>query len=330
MLAFVVGRLLQAITVMLTVAFLCFLLFTFVGDPVNNMVGQEASTRDREELRRELGLEDPIPLQFIRFVGNAAQGNFGLSYRLARPVAQLIAERLPATLELVAASAFLALAFGIPLGVYTAIRRDSWLSRGILTVSLTGVSLPTFVIGIGLIYWLSVINTLFPSFGRGEVVRLGWWTTGLMTWTGLKAIVLPAVTLSLFQMTLIMRLVRSEMLEVLRTDYIKFAHARGLRQRSVHFRHALRNTLLPVITIIGLQIGSLIAFSIITETVFQWPGMGALFLQAVTFADIPVMSAYLTMVAFFFVSINLAVDLLYAFIDPRLRIDRAAATGRMG
>jgi peptide/nickel transport system permease protein len=269
-------------------------------------------------------------VQFLRFIGNAAQGNFGLSYRLARPVERLIAERLPATLELVAASAVLALLFGIPLGVYTAIRRDSWLSRVILTVSLTGVSLPTFVIGIGLIYWLSVLVQAFPSFGRGDVVILGWWTTGLLTLSGLKAIVLPAVTLSLFQATLILRLVRAEMLEVLRTDYIKFAHARGLRQRAVHFHHALKNTLLPVITIIGLQIGSLIAFSIITETVFQWPGMGALFLQAVTFADIPVMSAYLTMVAFFFVTINLAVDLLYAFIDPRLRVDRAVATGRMG
>jgi len=329
-LAFLVGRLLQAVLVMLTVAFLCFLLFTFVGDPVNNMVGQEATNRDRAELRQELGLDDPIPVQFLRFVGNAVQGNFGLSYRLARPVANLIAERLPATLELVAASALLALLLGIPLGVYTAIRRDSWASRAVLTLSLTGVSLPTFVIGIGLIYWLSVIVPIFPSFGRGEVVRLGWWTTGLLTASGLKAIVLPAVTLSLFQMTLILRLVRAEMLEVLRTDYIKFAHARGLRQRSVHFRHALRNTLLPVVTIIGLQIGSLIAFSIITETVFQWPGMGALFLQAVTFADIPVMSAYLTMVAFCFVAINFAVDLLYAFIDPRLRIDRAVASGRVG
>jgi peptide/nickel transport system permease protein len=327
MLSFFVSRLLQAAAVMLTVAFVCFMLFNFIGDPINNMVGQEASPQERAELRRDLGLDDPVPLQFARFVGNAIEGNFGRSYRLARPVRDLIIERMPATLELVFCAALLALLVGIPLGVLTALRRDTWGTRAVLTFSLAGVAMPTFVIGILLIYVFSVEFHLLPSFGRGDTVKLGWWSTGLLTVSGLKAMILPAITLSLFQMTLVLRLVRSEMLEVLRTDYIKFARARGLTDRAVHFRHALKNTLLPVITVIGLQIGGLIAFSIITETVFQWPGMGSLFITAVGFADIPVMSAYLVMVSFFFVVINLMVDLLYAFIDPRLRIDRGAFGG---
>ncbi len=328
MLGYIVGRLAQAVAVMLAVALVAFLLFNYVGDPINNMVGQEATTIDRQELREQLGLNDPAPVQFGRFLANAAEGNFGLSYRLKRPVAVLIQERLPATLELVLLSALLALAVGLPLGVYTALRRDSWISQFILTTSLIGVSLPTFVIGIGLIYLLSVQFDLLPSFGRGEVVSLGWWSTGFLTKSGWAAIIMPAITLSLYQLTLVLRLVRTEMLEVLRTDYIKFARARGLTDRIVHFRHALKNTMMPVITIVGLQIGSLIAFSIVTETVFQWPGMGLLFIQAVGFADIPVMAAYLVMVGFMFVVLNLAVDLIYFLIDPRLRIDRAKAAGK--
>ncbi len=322
MLAFVVQRLFQSIVVMLVVAFACFGLFRYVGDPINNMVGQETSIADREALRERLGLNDPMVVQYVRFVGNALQGDFGISYRLQRPVATIIAERLPATLELVFASALLALFIGIPLGVYTGLNRDGMLARLIMTVSLVGVSLPTFVIGIGLIYIFAVNLQWLPSFGRGQTVEVGWWTTGLLTVSGLKAIILPSITLCLYQLTLLMRLVRAEMLEVLRTDYIKFARARGLTNRAIHFSHALKNTLVPVITITGLQIGSLIAFSIITETVFQWPGMGFLFIQAVQFADIPVMAAYLVMVAFFFVAINFIVDLLYFAVDPRLRMPR--------
>lgn len=327
MTAYVIQRVLQAMAVMIVVSLVSFMLFNFVGDPVDNMVGQEASYEDREAMRDELGLNDPFIMQFVRFLGNAVQGEFGISYRLQRPVATLISERMPATLELVAASAVLALAFGIPLGVYTGINRDSWASRIILTVSLVGVSLPTFVIGILLIYVFAVIMGVLPSFGRGEAVQLGWWSTGFLTASGWKAIIMPSVTLSLFQMTLILRLVRSEMLEVMRTDYIKFARARGLSNRMVNFGHAFKNTLVPVITIVGLNIGSLIAFSIITETVFQWPGMGFLFIQAVGFADIPVMAAYLVLVAVFFVTINLIVDILYFVVDPRLRADKAVAAG---
>ena len=326
MIAFVVRRILQAAAVMLVVAFIAFSLFQFVGDPVLAMVGQDATPEERAELRSNLGLDQPFHAQFGRFVTNAVQGEFGLSYRQGRKVSTLLEERLPATLELSLAAAVLALAAGIPLGVYTALRRDGWLANLFLAVSLIGVSLPTFLIGILLILLFAVVLGWLPSYGRGDTVAIGWWTTGLLTVDGWKHLLLPAITLCLFQLTLIMRLVRSEMLEVLRTDYIRFARARGLPDRAIHFGHALRNTLVPVITIAGLQLGSIIAFSIITETVFQWPGMGLLFIQAVQSADIPIMAAYLCLIALVFVVINLVVDLLYFAVDPRLRVDRAGSS----
>ena len=319
MLAFIVQRLLQAIVVMFVVALISFSMFRFVGDPVNNMLGVDSSIEQRELLRERLGLNDPVPVQFFHYVGNALQGEFGLSYRMGKPVEELIAKRLPATIELVAVSAVLALLFGVPMGVYTGLNRNSWLSRSFLTVSLVGISLPTFVIGILMILIFGVWLGWLPTFGRGGVIDIGVWQTSLLTLQGWSHILMPAITLALFQLTLIMRLVRAEMLEVLRTDYIKFARARGLRNRAINYGHALKNTLVPVITIMGLQIGSLLAFSIITETVFAWPGMGLLFLQGIQFVDIPVMSSYLVLMALFFVIINLTVDLLYYAVDPRLR-----------
>lgn len=323
MAAFVLQRLIQALIVMVTVAFVAFMLFQYVGDPVVGLLGQDATREQVAELRGELGLDRPFFVQFWHFLANATQGEFGSSMRQGTKVSQLIAERLPATLELAFAAALLALLIGIPMGVYAALRRG-FLSQIFMTLSLLGVSLPTFLIGILLILIFAVLLGWLPSFGRGEVVQLGWWSTGLLTAKGWQHLVLPAVTLAIFQLTLIMRLVRAEMLEVLRTDYIKFARARGLSNRAVHFGHALKNTLVPVITITGLQLGGLIAFAIITETVFQWPGMGLLFIQAVTFADIPVMAAYLCMIALIFVIINLIVDLLYFAVDPRLRVARGA------
>jgi peptide/nickel transport system permease protein len=325
LIAFILRRVVQSALVILVVALVSFSLFRFVGDPISSMVGQEASVADREALRDSLGLNDPFLVQFGRFVANAAQGNFGISYRLQQPVMELILSRLPATLELALTSGVLAFVFGVGLGVYTALRRHGWLSNTIMTVSLIGVSLPTFLIGVLLIWVFAVEFQLLPSFGRGDVVDLGWWSTGFLTPTGRASLVLPAVTLGLYQMTLIMRLVRAEMLEVMRTDYIKFARARGLGNRAIHFGHALKNTLVPVITITGLQLGSIIAFSIITETVFQWPGVGALFINSVRFVDVPVMAAYLMLIALVFVIINLIVDLLYYAVDPRLRVDRASA-----
>ena len=249
--------------------------------------------------------------------------------RLRRPVSELISERLPATLELSMIAAILALSVGVPMGVYTGLRRDGVLSHIFLAISLVGISIPTFLIGILLILLFGVVLRWLPTFGRGDVVDLGWWTTGLLTVSGAKALIMPSITLALFNMTLIMRLVRAEMLEVLRTDYIKSARARGLSNRAINFGHALKNTLVPVITITGLQLGSIIAFAIITETVFQWPGMGLLFIQAINEVDIPVMAAYLCMIALFFVVINLIVDLLYYAVDPRLRVD-STAVGRHG
>ncbi|MSQ89511.1 MAG: ABC transporter permease [Betaproteobacteria bacterium] len=327
MLAFILRRLAQAVLVMLAVGLIAFSLFRFVGDPVLFMLGQDATPEDRVRITQMLGLDQPFYAQYANFVARAVQGEFGLSLRQAQPVSKLIAERLPATLELSMVAALLALVGGVSMGVYTALRRNSWLSQLLLGVSLIGVSLPTFLIGILLILVFAVQLGWLPSFGRGDTVQLGWWSTGFLTASGLKSLILPAITLGLFQMTLIQRLVRAEMLEVLRTDYIKFARARGLNDRAVHFGHALKNTLVPVITITGLQLGAIIAFAIITETVFQWPGMGLLFIQAVGFADVPVMAAYLCLIALFFVIINLLVDLLYYAVDPRLRIDRTIAAG---
>ena len=327
MIAFLVARLLQSVGVMLAVALVAFAMFSYVGDPVNNMLGGEASHAERVALRGTLGLDDGFVTQYARFVGRAVRGDFGISYQHRRPVADLVRERLPATLELSIVATVLALVMGIVMGVYTGLHRHSWLSRVFMTVSLVGISLPTFFTGIMLIMVFSVQLKWLPAFGRGEVVSLGWWTTGLLTTEGLRSILMPAFTLSLFQMTLVVRLVRAEMLEVLRTNYIKFARARGLPNRVVHFGHALKNTLLPVSTITGLQLGSIIAFAVITETVFQWPGMGFLFIQAVSFGDVPVMAAYLILISLVFVVINLIVDLLYLAIDPRLRTGRMAASG---
>jgi peptide/nickel transport system permease protein len=323
--AFILSRILQAIPVLLVVALLSFAMFAYVGDPVAIMLGQDYTPAQRDALIQDLGLDQPFFVQFGAFLWKAVQGEFGISYRLSRPVADLILERAPATLELAFAAALLALLVGVPMGVYTGLYRNSWLSRFFLTFSLIGVSLPTFLIGILLILCFAVWLGWLPSFGRGDVVQLGWWSTGLLTIGGLRALILPAVTLGLLQLTLIMRLVRAEMLEVLRTDYIKFARARGLTNRAIHFGHALKNTLVPVITITGLQLGAIIAFAIVTETVFQWPGMGLLFIQSVAAADIPVMSAYLLLIALLFVTINLIVDILYYVVDPRLRIGRGAA-----
>jgi peptide/nickel transport system permease protein len=326
MTAYILRRIAQSVIVMLAVGLVAFSLFRFVGDPVATMMGQEASQADRAELRDRLGLNDPVFIQFASYMARAATGDFGISYRLQQPVLELIVSRLPATLELALISGFLAFVLGITLGVYTALNRTGWWSGFIMATSLIGVSLPTFLIGVLLIWVFAVELQWLPSFGRGETVDVGFWRTGLLTPSGRASILLPAITLGLYQMTLIMRLVRAEMLEVLRNDYIKFARARGLTDRTVHFGHALKNTMVPVITITGLQLGSIIAFAIITETVFQWPGVGALFINSVQFVDIPVMAAYLMLIALVFVVINLIVDLLYYAVDPRLRVERSHAT----
>ena len=325
MIAFILRRMLQSIAVLLAVGLVAFSLFRYVGDPINAMVGQDTSMEDRAMLREKLGLNDSPPVQFLRFVSNAARGNFGLSYRTSEPVGRMIFERVPATLELAFCAAIFVLFLGVPMGVYTGLYPKHWSSQLLQTVSLLGVSLPPFLLGILLILIFAVMLHWLPSFGRGQTVQIGWWTTNFLTVSGLKALILPSITLGLFQLTLIMRLVRAEMLEVMRTDYIKFGRARGLSNRAINFGHALKNTLVPVITVMGLQLGTLIAFAIVTETVFAWPGVGQLFLQSVQFSDIPVMAAYLLLIALLFVVINLVVDLLYFVVDPRLRSQGGAA-----
>ncbi|MEQ8398134.1 ABC transporter permease [Thalassobaculum sp.] len=345
MVAFIIRRFIQSLFVMFVVALVSFAMFQFIGDPVNQMVGIETSLAERAALRERLGLNDPIYVQFWHYIVNAVSGDFGLSYQHKRPVSDMLLERLPATLELSLVSALFSLIVGIPMGVYTGLNREGFIAKAFLTISLIGISLPTFLIGILLIFVFSVmlanappipvfdLFTIYPSalqlpsFGRGTTVDIGGWRTGLLTTDGLKALIMPSITLGLFQLTLIMRLVRSEMLEVLRTDYIKFARARGLANRAINFGHALKNTLVPVITITGLQVGSIIAFAIITETVFQWSGIGKMFLLAVQNVDIPIMAAYLMLIAFFFMVINLIVDMLYYVVDPRLRVDAGKVSG---
>jgi peptide/nickel transport system permease protein len=319
MIALLATRLTSVVLVMLVVAALSFSIFNFLGDPVNNILGVNATLEQREELRTALGLDQPTVVQFFRFVQRAATGDFGISYRNRQPVIDLIASRLPATLELVLAATILALAIGIPMGVYTALRPSGFASRLMQAGSLLGISMPQFLIGMLLILVFTVELRWLSAFGRGEVVHFGWWSTGLLTVSGLKALIMPTITLAVFQISMIMRLVRGEMMEVARGDFIKFARARGLSDRAVYLRHALRNSLLPVITITGLQIGALIAFAIVVEALFQWPGMGLLILQAIEFADFPVMAAYLALVGSGFVMINLIVDLIYLVVDPRLR-----------
>ncbi len=320
MIAFIIKRVIQSVLLLLIASLVAFSMFRFIDDPIDNMRGQEHTLEDVEQLRTRLGLDRSFPVQYFRYLGRAASGDFGISYRQGRPVADIIAERAPASFELAAVSAMLAMFLGTALGIYTAIRRDGLATRFILSSSLVGVSLPAFLIGIVLIYVFSVELGWLPSFGRGEVVNIGWWSTGFLTESGLKALILPVITLGLYQMALILRLVRSEMLDVLRQDYIRFARARGIGERSIFLRHALRNTMEPVITIIGLQFGAIIAFAIITETVFQWPGLGLLFVNAIQFVDIPVMAAYLMLISVLFVFINLVIDILRACIDPRLRV----------
>lgn len=309
----------QSVLVLLAVSFIAFLVFRHIGDPTVSLLGEDASLADRQAVLAELGFDRPVAVQYLRYLAQVGQGEFGVSYRLKQPVTAVIAERLPATLELALVAGLLAVSAGVALGVYTAIQREGWLSRALMAVSLVGVSLPTFLIGIGLIYLFAVELRWLPSFGRGDTVALGGWTTGFLTVSGWASLVLPVCTLALFKLTLIMRLVRAEMLEALRSDYVRFAQARGLPWRSIHLRHALRNTLVPVVTITGLQIGSLIAFAIVTETVFQWPGVGLLFISSIQAVDVPVIAAYLLLIAVLYVAINVVVDILYLLVDPRLR-----------
>lgn len=318
---FLCRRVIQALGLMASVALLAFVMFQFIGDPIEGMLPENATQQDRIDLRESLGLNDNIATQYVRFLKNISTGNFGISYYNQTDVFDLIAERLPATLELVFVAVIISLVIGIPLGVWITYTKHKFLKSLIQVTSLIGVSLPSFVVGILLIIVFAVTLNIFPSHGRGEIVEFTFWNTGLLTTSGWLSIVLPAFSLSLFMITMIMRLLNSEMQETTRTDYIKFAKARGISERSIKYKHVLKNSILPVITVVGLQIGGLIAFAVVTETIFQWPGMGLLFIQAINYVDIPVISAYLVFISLIFVTLNTVVDLVYLLVDPRMKLD---------
>jgi peptide/nickel transport system permease protein len=318
MLAYSGSRILQTIIVLLAISFIAFALVANLGDPLAALLSPDATPADRAALVSALHLDEPFLNRFVDFVRGLLAGNFGISYRTHEPVAKLIAERLPATLELAGASLVITLLVGTTAGVYCGVHPKSLLARLIMFVSIAGVTLPTFVVGIMLIVVFSVKLGWFPSFGRGDTVQLGFWSTGLLTASGWRAIVLPAITLALFQVTFVIRMIRTQLMEVGQSEHIRFARARGLTERRVWFVYALKNTLLPVITVLGLQLGNIIAFSVVTENVFAWPGLGSLFLQSIQAADIPVISIYLILVGAIFMFINLAVELSYPLIDARV------------
>ncbi len=325
MIALLARRVGHGILVLFVVSLLAFLLSTVVGDPVASILGLSATPEDRIELASRLGLDRPWFVRYVDYIWNAVHFRFGMSYSAQRPVADLLVERIPATIELASVALVISLGVGIPLGLAAAVNRGKWWATVLMSSSVIGLSLPTFVVGILLIFVFSVQLGWLPSFGRGETVAIGWWTTGLLTKSGLLALIMPATALAISQIALIARLVRAEMLDVLRADYIRFARARGISQRSIQFSHALRNTLIPVITVSGIQLGFLVAFAIVAEAVFQWPGLGLLFITALGSTDIPVISAFLLLAAAFFVAINFIVDVLYVVVDPRLRAGTAGA-----
>ncbi|RLE68688.1 MAG: ABC transporter permease [Thermoprotei archaeon] len=318
--AYLVRRIAQGVVVLFIVSFICFVIFQYMGDPAWALAGRYATPKQLEMVRKKLGLDKPFYIQYLIFIKNALRGNFGMSFVSRLPAMQVILERLPATFELALMAMIIAVSFGVGLGVLVSVAPNSPLSRLIMAGSLLGISIPTFLTGILLIMVFAVELRWLPPFGRGEVVRIfGNWRSGLITWDGFKHLLLPALTLSTYQLAVLLRLTRAGMMEILGEEYIKTAWAKGLPQRAVLFKHALRNALIPVVTMIGLQFGELIAFSIVTETVFQWPGMGNLLLSAIFESDQPVIVSYITFVSLVILSLNLLVDILYVFINPKIR-----------
>ncbi|MDN6179638.1 MAG: ABC transporter permease [Halomonas subglaciescola] len=343
MIAFLIKRLFHALLVMFVISVIAFAIQDNLGDPVQQLVGQSVPESERAELREELGLNDPFLTQYLRFAGNAARFDFGYSYVFNQPTTEVIARHLPATLELVAAASFLIIALSIPIGVYSAIKPRAWLTRLFMSVSIVGISVPVFLTAIVLIQlfaigvswtpfpagtgWGAWLNDLItteggmPAYGRGDPTHVfGTWYTNFASLEGLTYLVLPAISLASIMLPLFIRLIRAEMLEVLQSDYVKFARAKGISMRRIYFLHALKNTMLPVITVGGVQIGTLVAYTILTETVFQWPGMGLMFLNAIERSDIPLIVTYLMIVGLIFVITNTLVDLIYGLVNPTVKL----------
>ncbi|MDF2232809.1 ABC transporter permease [Albimonas sp. CAU 1670] len=319
LLGLVAGRLAQGALVMLAVAALAFAISDLAGDPVATLVGLDASAERQAEVRAALGLDQPFLLRFLAWAGDAMQGDLGLSWRLRIPVAEALAARLPATLELVAVSALLAIPLGVAAGTWAGVRPHGSVARAAGAVSLLGASVPTFVIGLALIQVFAVELRWLPASGRGGVVELGGWRTSLLSAAGWASLALPALTLALFQAPTILRLTRAEVAEAMAAEHIRFARARGLPERAVVLRHALRNAVPPVVAASATNLGGLAAFSVVTETVFQWPGAGLFFLQSVEAVDAPAIAGCLVLAAAIFVAVGLISDLAHLALDPRLR-----------
>ena len=321
MLAFLIRRIAQAIVVMFVISLISFSIQDNLGDPLRELVGQSVSEEARQAMRDEMGLNDPFFTQYWRFAGRAVQGDLGMSYFFKEPALQVILKKLPATLELVFGATIIIVCLSVPMGVFAAIRPQHWFSRLVMGFSILGISIPVFLTAILLVYVFSIELGLMPSFGRGELVHVfGSWDSGLFTWDGLLHLVMPSIALSSIMLPLFIRLIRSEMMEVLQSEYVRFAWAKGLAPKRIYFLHALKNTMLPVITVGGVQIGTMVAYTILTETVFQWPGMGFLFLEAVNRVDTPLIVAYLIVVGLIFVVTNTVVDLIYGLVNPTVKL----------
>ena len=321
MVTYITRRLIQGVIVLLCVSLICFIIFRYTGDPVVTLAGVYSTLKDREEIRKAYGLDRPVIVQYGRFIAGAARGDFGNSYVTRVPALGLIMERVPATVELVVTAAILALMLGTGLGVLVSLRPYAAINRLIMAASLGGISIPTFLIGILLIMIFSVYLGILPPFGRGETVTIGFWRTGFLTWSGIAHLILPAITLTGYQLAVLLRLTRAGMREVLTEEYIKTAWAKGLSPQRVIFKHALKNVLIPVVTMSGLMLGELLAFAVVTETIFQWPGMGNLLLKSIYESDQPVIVTYIMLASVIILSINIVVDIIYAFLNPRIRYD---------
>jgi len=321
MFAFILRRIIQSIIVMLVISLVGFSIQHQIGDPVRDLVGERVTPAEREEIREQLGLNDPFYIQYFRFLKNACKGDLGLSFFYKKPALEVIVSKAPATLELVIVTSIILIVTSIPLGIYASIYPKRWLSRFAMAFSTIGVAIPVFLTAIVLIYVFAVELNWAPSYGRGETVKIGgWWETGFLTWDGLRHLILPSISLSSIMLPLFLRLIRAEMMEVLETEYIKFAWAKGLHRPRVWFIHAFKNTLLPVITVFGVQLGIMFAFTLLTETVFQWQGMGFMFLEAVERSDTSLLVAYLVVVGVIFVCVNTVVDIIYGIVNPMVRI----------
>ena len=321
MFAFIVRRIIQSIIVMLVISFVGFSIQHSIGDPVRDLVGERVTPAEREEIREQLGLNDPFYIQYFSFLKNACKGDLGLSFFYKKPALEVIISKAPATLELVLVTSFILIIVSIPTGIYCAIFPKRLFSRFAMALSTIGVAIPVFLTAIALIYLFAVELNWLPSYGRGDTINIGgWWESGLLTWDGISHLILPSVSLASIMLPLFIRLIRAEMMEVLETEYIQFAWAKGLRRRRVWFIHAFKNTLLPVITVYGVQLGIMFAFTILTETVFQWHGMGFMFLEAVERSDTSLLVAYLVVVGAIFVAVNTVVDIIYGTVNPMVRI----------